>query len=77
MKYLIIRAIKLYQSFISPSLGANCRFYPSCSEYTKQAVERFGVFRGLYLGIKRINRCSPENPEFGVDPVPIDFQIKK
>lgn len=71
MKFIILQLIIFYQRFISPSLGSNCRFYPSCSEYTKQAIEQFGVVRGLRLGINRIHRCSPENPHTGYDPVPL------
>lgn len=77
MKFLILKSIDFYQKFISPSLGANCRFYPSCSEYTKQSIERFGIIRGVRLGLNRINRCSPENPHFGVDPVPDTYPFKK
>lgn len=77
MKKLVNFFITLYQKFISPSLGANCRFHPSCSEYTKEAVNRFGVIKGLKLGMNRIHRCSPENPEFGYDPVPTTYPTKK
>lgn len=69
MKYLILRLIKFYQKFISPMLGKKCRFYPTCSAYTYEAIEEYGVFKGLYLGIKRISKCHPFN-EGGYDPLP-------
>lgn len=61
--------IRGYQRFISPALPSSCRFYPTCSEYTYQAVEKYGVLRGGWLGIRRISRCHPFNPG-GYDPVP-------
>ncbi len=51
--------IKIYQRFISPSLGNNCRFYPSCSEYTLQAIEKYGLMAGVFRGLRRIFRCHP------------------
>ena len=62
-------AIRGYQLGISPMLGQRCRFYPSCSCYTHTAIERFGVLRGTWLGIKRLLRCHPF-AEGGYDPVP-------
>ena len=61
--------IRLYQLAVSPLLGANCRFYPSCSSYALQAIERFGCLRGGWLSLKRIGRCHPWHPG-GVDLVP-------
>lgn len=69
MRAIIIRIIRLYQRFVSPLLGANCRFYPSCSGYTLEALEKHGLLRGGWLGIKRLCRCHPLNPG-GIDPVP-------
>lgn len=76
---LIIRFIGFYQKFISPFistyLGFNCRFYPSCSEYTKQAIEKYGLMKGSFLGLKRILRCHPFS-QGGYDPVS-EKRIKK
>ena len=69
MKKIIILIIKTYQITLSPLLGSNCRFHPTCSEYTIQAVNEHGVYRGLILGIKRILKCHPLGPK-GYDPVP-------
>ena len=64
-----IIVIKLYQMTVSPLLGQNCRFYPTCSAYAVQAVEKYGPVRGTVLAVKRIMRCHPFNPG-GFDPVP-------
>ena len=61
--------IRFYQYAISPLLGTNCRFYPSCSSYNIAAIETHGLLKGGYLGIKRILKCHPWHPG-GVDPVP-------
>ena len=66
MKTLILKLIKFYQLFISPNLGLNCRFYPSCSNYTFQAIEKYGVIKGCALGLKRILKCAPWHPG-GID----------
>ncbi|MDR0979255.1 MAG: membrane protein insertion efficiency factor YidD [Lachnospiraceae bacterium] len=62
MKKIIIRLINFYQKKISLNISQGtpkCRFYPTCSEYTKQAVEKYGVGKGLFLGLKRIIKCNP------------------
>lgn len=69
MKKPIIKIIRLYQKFISPLFPACCRFYPTCSEYAVEAIEKYGCFKGSFLSTKRILKC---NPYFkgGFDPVP-------
>ncbi len=59
IKSLALFLIKGYQLFLSPFLGNNCRFAPSCSVYTAQAIEQYGVLKGSFLGFKRILRCHP------------------
>jgi uncharacterized protein len=66
---LVITGIKGYQRFLSPLLGSNCRFTPSCSAYATEAISRFGVIKGGWLASKRILRCHPLN-DGGDDPVP-------
>lgn len=70
-KNLIKFLIALYRNLISPFLGANCRFYPSCSLYAQIAIERFGVIRGSWLALRRLLRCHPWNGKCDwYDPVP-------
>lgn len=76
VKKPVILLLRGYKLAISPLLGQRCRFYPSCSEYTMQAIDRFGVVRGGWLGAKRIGRCHPLN-EGGPDPVPDAWPDKK
>lgn len=69
MRRLVSRMLLGYKFLVSPLLGQNCRFYPSCADYAREAVERHGVLRGLWLAACRVGRCHPWNPG-GVDPVP-------
>lgn len=61
--------IKIYQYFISPMLGASCRYTPSCSQYGVEAIKKYGAFKGGWLTLKRIARCNPWGGH-GHDPVP-------
>ena len=69
MKKLVSGMIRFYQIFISPITGPHCRYLPSCSQYMLEAINRYGVFKGGWLGIKRILRCNPW-VKGGYDPVP-------
>ncbi len=69
MKYIFMGFIRLYQLTISRMLPPSCRFYPSCSHYGYEAVEKHGAIRGSWLTLKRLARCQPFNPG-GYDPVP-------
>ena len=64
-----IKMISVYQCSLSLLIGNQCRFYPSCSHYTQEAIERFGLAKGSYLGARRILSCHPWHPG-GIDPVP-------
>lgn len=73
MNTLLVFVLKIYKKIISPVMeilfGKACRFTPSCSSYTMEALEKFGTFKGLWLGIKRISKCHPRGAS-GFDPVP-------
>ena len=69
LRQIFMWTIRGYQLAISPMLGPRCRFYPSCSCYAHTAIERFGVFRGIWLGTMRLLRCHPF-AKGGYDPVP-------
>ncbi len=68
MNKLAVFIVETYQKFVSPFLPHSCRFYPSCSEYTKEAIIKKGLLKGIVLGIYRILRCNPLN-KGGYDPV--------
>ena len=76
MKKLIINLIRFYQRKISPLFGPRCRYYPTCSHYAVEAVERFGAFKGSILTVLRLLRCNPLFPG-GYDPVPEKKEKKK
>jgi uncharacterized protein len=69
MKALLLFMLRAYQYAIRPMMGANCRFFPSCSAYAHEAVERYGVAKGAWLAARRVARCHPYHPG-GYDPVP-------
>ena len=68
IRKLFILPIILYQRLLSPMLPSSCRFTPTCSEYTKQAIIKYGIIKGTFLGIKRISKCHPWGKS-GYDPV--------
>jgi putative membrane protein insertion efficiency factor len=69
VKTVAIGAIQLYRMAISPALPPACRYFPTCSEYCLEAIERHGILGGLWLGLRRLSRCHPWGPA-GYDPVP-------
>ena len=69
MNTVLLALVRAYQYLFRPLLGANCRFYPSCSDYAREAIERHGAAHGTWLALKRIARCHPYHPG-GYDPVP-------
>jgi len=73
MKKIVLFFINIYQKFISPMTSSKCRFYPSCSNYSKEAFETHNFLKATYLSIKRILKCHPFN-DGGYDPVP---KVKK
>ncbi len=76
IRCIFISILRSYQYLISPLLGNRCRFHPSCSEYMIEAVRKFGVLKGVYLGFKRLARCQPMC-EGGFDPVPENLDTDK
>ncbi|MFW6139931.1 MAG: membrane protein insertion efficiency factor YidD [Acidobacteriota bacterium] len=69
MKKAVLFILRQYKRFISPLLGNNCRFYPTCSSYAYQAIEKYGLTKGIFLGMKRLLKCHPFH-RGGIDPVP-------
>jgi len=75
MKKALLLLIKIYKTALSPLLGRHCRFLPTCSAYTYEAVEKHGALKGAFLGLKRILKCHPFHAG-GHDPVPEIFEVK-
>lgn len=69
MKNICIALIRFYQLYVSPLTPPACRYTPTCSQYTLEAIQRYGAWRGIWLGLKRICRCHPWGGS-GYDPVP-------
>ncbi len=69
MNRILITIIGFYKKYISPLKPASCRFYPTCSDYAIEAIQKHGCFKGIFLSIKRLLRCHPYHPG-GYDPVP-------
>ena len=69
MKKLFLKLIRFYQTAVSPHFGPRCKYYPTCSQYTYEAIERFGALKGSAMGLWRILRCNPWS-KGGFDPVP-------
>jgi putative membrane protein insertion efficiency factor len=69
MRWILIALVRGYQGVLSPLLPPSCRYYPTCSAYAVEALQRYGAWRGSWLAVKRIGRCHPFRPG-GFDPVP-------
>ncbi len=69
MKFLLITLVKIYQGVLSPYLPNSCRYTPTCSQYMIEALQKYGFFKGAWLGLKRFSRCHPWGGH-GIDPVP-------
>jgi hypothetical protein len=70
-----LAALRIYKVYLSILFAGNCRFQPTCSVYTYEAIERFGVMRGSWMGLKRLLRCQPLSRKFGYDPVPDKSEV--
>ena len=76
LTYILIKLIKCYKFLISPLLGQSCRYSPTCSEYSIEALKTYGFFKGLFLSVKRISSCHPWG-QGGFDPVKKEMKVKK
>ena len=74
--YLLIKLIKIYKFLISPLLGDSCRYFPTCSEYSIDSLKTHGLFKGLFLSLKRILSCHPWGSG-GFDPVKKEMKVKR
>ena len=70
MKKIFLSLIRFYQKYISPACPGKCRFYPTCSHYAYEAINKYGVLKGGWLALKRLARCHPFNHDDWYDPVP-------
>lgn len=68
LKIIIINILKIYKYFLSPFLPQSCRFFPTCSVYSMEAIQKYGIFKGCYLAIRRLIKCHPFHPG-GYDPL--------
>lgn len=68
MQWILVRLLRVYKIGVSPWLPSACRFHPTCSEYTREAVEKYGAGRGLWMGLRRLAKCHPLH-DGGFDPV--------
>jgi hypothetical protein len=73
MKFILLALLRAYQFLLSPWVGGSCRYWPTCSEYAHEAIERHGAARGSYMTLTRLARCHPYSAG-GVDPVPQQFR---
>jgi putative membrane protein insertion efficiency factor len=69
LKHILLFVIKLYQYFISPFLGKNCKFHPTCSAYAIEAITHYGALKGSFLTTKRLLNCQPFSKKYGYDPL--------
>ena len=76
LTYILIKFIKIYRYFISPLIGPSCRYLPTCSEYSIEALKTYGFTKGIFLSVKRIISCHPWGNS-GFDPVKKEIKVKK
>ena len=76
LTYILIKLIKGYKFLISPLLGNSCRYFPTCSEYSIEALNEFGLVKGIYLSLRRIISCHPWG-KGGFDPIKKEMKVKK
>jgi putative membrane protein insertion efficiency factor len=75
IRSIFLLILKIYKKVLSPLLGNHCRFYPTCSMYAYEAIEKHGIFKGIFLGCRRLLKCHPWHPG-GIDPVPEKNKVK-